>query len=36
MKLIATSSGDLVEAIILKMEPKDFQKIKKGKGFLFD
>lgn len=36
MKLIDTSSGDLVEAIILEIEPKDFQKIKKGKGFVFD
>jgi hypothetical protein len=35
MKLIDTSSGDLVEAIILEMEPKDFQKIKKG-SFVFD
>lgn len=36
MKLIDTSSGDLVEAIILEIEPKDFQKVKKGKGFVFD
>ncbi len=36
MKLIDTSSGDLIEAIILELEPKDFQKIKKGKGFVFD
>lgn len=36
MKLIDTSSGDLVEAIILELEPKDFQEIKKGKVFVFD
>ncbi len=36
MKLIDTSSGDLVEALILEIEPKDFQKVKKGKGFVFD
>ena len=36
MKLIDTSSGDLVEAIILELEPKDFQKIKKGNVFVFD
>jgi hypothetical protein len=36
MKLIDTSSGDLVEAIILEIEPKDFQKVTKGKGFVFD
>ena len=36
MKLIETSSGKLVEAIIVEMESSDFHKIKKGKGFVFD
>jgi hypothetical protein len=36
MKLIDTSSGALVEAIILEIESKDFRKIEKGKGFVFD
>jgi hypothetical protein len=36
MKLLETSSGELVEATIVEMEPKDFHKIKRGKDFVFD
>lgn len=36
MKLVDISSGKLVEATIVEMEPKDFHKIKRGKDFVFD
>lgn len=36
MKLFNKSSGELVEAIIVEMEPKDFHKVKRGKSFVFD
>nr|WP_290928655.1 hypothetical protein [Haliscomenobacter sp.] len=36
MKLLDLLSGELVEASIVALEPKDFNKIKKGKGFVFD
>jgi len=36
MKLLDLLSGELVEASIVELEPKDFHKIQKGKGFVFD